>query len=303
MRENPLLFPISFSAQLLTLPNLQRNLLFTTFLKTVLLSQLVESCIIIRNSPTVRDAISLFHTYIAFHNFYAKKPPPYDKFNCLLEWLVLDLRSQILDLLSNLGFCGILTFLPEDTTFNAIERVLCSLSGPNLAIYSNSSNSSKLPTPPSTGDSLGPNPPNDNGSPSPPNNHPSSPPFNVWNSTFWNLSTLAARITGALMESWTPTQQSSTSPIPTPVLQPVSCTLYHCPHTWFLSCYQCGSQTHFKTNCPNYICPSCNMATPGHNCRCCPSELPESDHCNSLNNDTFWFSELVLWGGWCCGIH
>ena len=64
------------SNQLLMLLNLQRNLLFTTFLKTVPLAQLLESRAIVRNSPTIKDVISLFHTYIAFCNFYAKNHLP-----------------------------------------------------------------------------------------------------------------------------------------------------------------------------------------------------------------------------------
>ena len=68
-------------AQLLTLPNLQRNLLFTTFLETPHFSQFLEGCAIVRNSLFIHNAITLFSTYIGFYNFYAEKLPSYDKFN------------------------------------------------------------------------------------------------------------------------------------------------------------------------------------------------------------------------------
>ena len=69
------------SEQLLSLPNLQRNLLFTVFLETPSLACILKSRAAIRNSPAIRDAIGLFCTYVTFRNFYAEKPAPYDKYD------------------------------------------------------------------------------------------------------------------------------------------------------------------------------------------------------------------------------
>ena len=60
------------SEQLLSLPNLQRNLLYTSFLESPILSHLLESRAAVRNSPALLNAISLFRTYVAFRNFYAE---------------------------------------------------------------------------------------------------------------------------------------------------------------------------------------------------------------------------------------
>ena len=69
------------SKQLLSLPNLQRNLLFTCFLETPSLARILESRAAVRNSPAIRNAINLFRTYIAFCNFYAERPAPWDETN------------------------------------------------------------------------------------------------------------------------------------------------------------------------------------------------------------------------------
>ena len=69
------------SEQLLSLPNLQRNLLFTSFLETPSLARILKSRAAVRNSPAIRNAIDLFHTYVAFRNFYAEKPAPHDKYD------------------------------------------------------------------------------------------------------------------------------------------------------------------------------------------------------------------------------
>ena len=69
------------SEQLLSLPNLQRNLLFTAFLETPSLACILESRATVHNSPAIHNAIGLFCTYIAFRNFYAEKPAPYDEYN------------------------------------------------------------------------------------------------------------------------------------------------------------------------------------------------------------------------------
>ena len=133
------------SKQLLSLPNLQRNLLFTVFLETPSLACILKSRATIRNFPAIHDAIRLFCTYIAFHNFYTEKPAPYDEYDGQMGRLVLDLCGQTLNLLSNLGFCGILAAIPDNLTISTIERVLHSLSGPNLAVYLNSGNPGNLP--------------------------------------------------------------------------------------------------------------------------------------------------------------
>ena len=69
------------SDQLLSLPDLQRNLLFTSFLESPTLFRILESRAAVCNSPAIRNAINLFHTYIAFRNFYAEKPAPYDEYD------------------------------------------------------------------------------------------------------------------------------------------------------------------------------------------------------------------------------
>ena len=167
------------SEQLLSLPNLQRNLLFTAFLETPSLARILESRAAVRNSPAIRNAIDLFRTYVAFRNFYAEKPAPHDEYDGQMGRLVLDLRGQTLDLLSNLGFCGILAAIPDNLATSTIERVLRSLSGPNLAVYLNSGNTSNLPTTSPARDSPRPNPTNDVGSPPPSSNHSSAPTLDV----------------------------------------------------------------------------------------------------------------------------
>ena len=79
------------SEQLLSLPNLQRNLLFTAFLKTPSLVRILKSRAAVRNSPAICNAIGLFRTYVAFHNFYAKKPAPYDEYDGQMGRFILDL--------------------------------------------------------------------------------------------------------------------------------------------------------------------------------------------------------------------
>ena len=167
------------SEQLLSLPNLQRNLLFTCFLETPSLARILESRAAVRNSPAIRNAIDLFRTYVAFRNFYAEKPAPYDEYDRQMGRLVLDIRGQTLDLLSNLGFCGILAAIPDDLATSTIERVLRSLSGPDLAVYLNSSNTSDVSSAPPAGNSPGLNPTNGDGPSPPPSDHSGTPPFDV----------------------------------------------------------------------------------------------------------------------------
>ena len=167
------------SDQLLSLPNLQRNLLFTCFLETPSLARILESRAAVRNSPALRNTIDLFRTYVAFRNFYAEKPAPYDEYDGQMGRLVLDLRGQTLDLLSNLGFCRILAAIPDDLALSTIERVLHSLSGPNLAVYLNSSDPSQLPASTPTRDSPGPNSTRSDESSSLTDYDASPPPFDV----------------------------------------------------------------------------------------------------------------------------
>ena len=180
--------PMPSSAQLLILPALQRNLLFTSFFKTLSLSHLLKSHAIVHNSPAIRDAITFFQVYIVFCNYYAKKTPPYNHSNRAMGRIVLDLCSQVLDLLSNLGFCEILAFLPSRL---GTEAIGCSLSGSNLAIYLDSSDSSGIFLAPPAEDHQEPDPPNGHGSPSPVGHHPSTSAFNLQNPTIQDLSTLA----------------------------------------------------------------------------------------------------------------
>ena len=167
------------SEQLLSLPNLQRNLLFTCFLKTPSLARILESRAAVRNSPAIRNTIDLFRTYVTFWNFYAEKPAPYDEYDGQMGRLVLDLRGQTLDLLSNLGFCGILAAIPDDLATSTIERVLCSLSGPNLAVYLDSGNASNLPTASPARNSLGLDSANGDGSSPSPSYHSSTPTLDI----------------------------------------------------------------------------------------------------------------------------
>ena len=215
------------SEQLLSLPNLQRNLLFTCFLETPSLARILESRAAVRNSPAIRNAIDLFRTYVAFRNFYAKKPAPYDEYDGQMGQLVLDIRGQTLDLLSNLGFCGILAAIPDNIAITTIERVLRSLSGPDLAIYLDSGNTSNLPTTSPAGNSPGPNSTNGDGSPSPSSNHSSTPSLDVRNPSICGLSALASRIARALVEGRPPNLRRS--PSPTPVPAPIARTPRRCP--------------------------------------------------------------------------
>ena len=192
------------SEQLLSLSNLQRNLLFTCFLETPSLARILESRAAIRNSPAIRNAIDLFRTYVAFRNFYAEKPPPYDEYDGQMGRLVLDLRGQALELLSNLGFCGILAAIPDNLAISTIERVLRSLSGPDLAVYLNSGNAGDLPTMSPTGNSPRPDPTNGNGSSPTPSNHSGTPTLDVRNPSIGGLSALASRIARALVEGRPP---------------------------------------------------------------------------------------------------
>ena len=171
--------PMPSSEQLLSLPNLQRNLLFTCFLETPSLARILESRAAVRNSPAIRNAIDLFRTYVAFRNFYAEKPGPHDEYDGQMGRLVLDIRGQMLDLLSNLGFYGILAAIPDDIAITTIERVLRSLSGPDLAVYLNSGNTSNLPTTSPAGNSSGLNPTNGNGPSPPPSDHSGTPSLDV----------------------------------------------------------------------------------------------------------------------------
>ena len=242
------------SEQLLSLPNLQRNLLFTCFLETPSLARILESRAAVRNSPAIRNAIDLFRTYVAFRNFYAEKPAPYDEYDGQMGQLVLDIRGQTLDLLSNLGFCGILVAIPDDLAITTIERVLRSLSGPDLAVYLNSGNAS-------------------------------TPTLDVRNPSISGLSALASRIARALVEGRPPNLRRS--PSPTPIPTPIARTPRRRPRTRLLSCYSCGSRTHFKLDCPQYICSRCNTAAPGHNLLGCPARLKLPDEGISSDDGTF----------------
>ena len=273
------------SEQLLSLPNLQRNLLFTCFLKTPSLARILESRAAIRNSPAIRNAIDLFRTYVAFRNFYAEKPAPYDKYDGQMGRLILDICGQTLDLLSNLGFCGILAAIPDDIAIATIERVLRSLSGPDLAVYLNSGNAGNFPPTSPAGNSPGPNPTNGNGSSPPPSNHSGTPPLDVRNPSLSGLSALASRIARALVEGRPPNLRQS--PSPTPVPSPITHTPRRRPRTRLLSCYSCGSRTHFKLDCPQYICSGCNTAAPGHNLSGCPACLDLPDEGNTSDDGTF----------------
>ena len=217
------------SEQLLSLPNLQRNLLFTCFLETPSLARILESRAAVQNSPTIRNAIDLFRTYVAFQNFYAEKPAPYDEYDGQMGRLVLDIRGQTLDLLSNLGFCGILVAIPDDLAITTIERVLRSLSGPDLAVYLNSGNTSDLPTTSPARNSPGPNSTNGNGPPTPPSYHSSTSTLDVRNPSIGGLSALASRIARALVEGRPSNLRRS--PSPTPVPEPITCTPRHRPRT------------------------------------------------------------------------
>ena len=273
------------SEQLLSLPNLQRNLLFTCFLETPSLAHILESRAAVRNSPAIRNTIDLFRTYVTLRNFYAKKPAPYDEYDGQMGRLVLDIRGQTLDLLSNLGFCGILAAIPDDLTTSAIERVLRSLSGPDLAVYLNCSNPNNLPTPSPARNSPGLNPTHGNGSSSPPSDHSGTPPLDVRNPSFSGLSTLASRIARALVEGRPSNLRQS--PSPTPIPAPIARTPRRHPRTRLLSCYSCGSRTHFKLDCPQYICSGCNTAAPGHNLSGCPARLDLPNKGDTSDDGTF----------------
>ena len=283
------------SEQLLSLPNLQRNLLFTCFLESPSLAHILESRAAIRNSPTIHNTIDLFRTYIAFCNFYAERPGPWDEINGQMGRLVLDLRGQTLDLLSNLGFCGILAAIPDNLATSTVERVLHSLSGPDLAVYLNCSNPGDIPAMSPTRDSSGSNPTYGNGSPSPPSDHPSTPTLDVRNPSIGSLSALASRIARALVEGRpsvcrTPSTADvtpCTSPSPTPVPAPLSRSPRHRPHARILACYSCGSRTHFKQDCLDYICLGCNTAAPGHNLSGCLAHLNLPDEGTDSDNGTF----------------
>ena len=182
------------SEQLLSLPNLQRNLLFTSFLESPSLARILESRAAVCNSPAICNAIDLFCTYITFCNFYTEKPEPWDEYDGQMGRLVLDICRQMLDLLSNLGFCGILAAIPNNLATSTIERVLRSLSGSDLAVYLNSGNAGDLPTMPPTRNSLGSDPTNGDGSPSLSSNHSSSTTLDIRNPSISGLSALASRI-------------------------------------------------------------------------------------------------------------
>ena len=284
------------SDQLLSLPNLQRNLLFTSFLESPTLFRILESRAAVRNSPAIRNAINLFHTYVAFRNFYAEKPAPHDEYDGQMGRLILDIRGQTLDLLSNLGFCGILVAIPDELATSTIERVLRSLSGPDLAVYLNSSDAGDLPPTSPARNSARPNPTNGDGSPSLTNNHSGTPTLDVQNPSISGLSSLASRIARALVEGRPSVlhsppstaeelQHTSPSPIPIPAL--LAQTPRRHPRTRLLSCYSCGSCTHFKLDCPQYICSGCNSATPGHNLTCCPAHLNLPDEGTDSDDGTF----------------
>ena len=271
--------------QLLSLPNLQRNLLYTCFLETPSLPRILESRAAVRNSPAIRNAIDLFHTYVAFRNFYTEKPTPHDEYDGQMGRLVLDIRGQMLNLLSNLGFCGILAAIPDALAITAIERVLCSLSGPDLVIYLNSGNTSNLPTTPPARNSPRLDSTDGDGSPSPSSNHSSAPALDVRNPSISSLSALASRIARALVEGRPPHLRRT--PSPTPVPAPITHTPCRRPRTRLLSCYSCGSRTHFKLDCPQYICSGCNTAAPGHNLSGCPACLDLPNEGPSSDDGTF----------------
>ena len=273
------------SEQLLSLPKLQRNLLFTCFLETPSLARILESRAAVRNSPAIRNAIDIFRTYVAFRNFYAEKPAPFDEYDGQMGRLVLDIRGQALDLLSNLGFCGILAAIPDSLTLSAIERVLRSLSGPDLAVYLNSGNTSDLPTTSPARNSPGPHLTDGDGSPPPTSDHSGTPPFDVRNPSISGLSAFASRIARALVESRPPNLPRSPSPVPVPA--PLARTPRRRPRTRLLSCYSCGSRTHFKLDCPQYICSGCNTAAPGHNLSGCPARLDLPNEGNTSDDGTF----------------
>ena len=273
------------SDQLLSLPNLQRNLLFTCFLKTPSLARILESRAAVRNSPAIRNTIDLFHTYVTFRNFYAEKPAPHDEYDGQMGQLVLDICGQMLDLLSNLGFCGILAAIPDNLAIATIERVLHSLSGPDLAIYLNSGNAGDLPTTSPARNSPGLNPTNGNGSPPPSSDHSSAPTLDVRNPSFSGLSALASRIARALVEGRPSNLRRS--PSPTPIPTPIARTPRRRPRTRLLSCYSCSSRTHFKLDCPQYICSGCNTAAPGHNLMGCPARLDLPNKGISSDDGTF----------------
>ena len=284
------------SNQLLSLPNLQRNLLFTCFLESPTLSRILESRAAIRNSPAIRNAIDLFRTYVAFRNFYAEKPAPHDEYNGQMGQLVLDIRGQTLDLLSNLGFCGILAAIPDDLATSTIERVLCSLSGPDLVVYLNSGNPCDIPTTSPAGNSPRPNPTDGNGSPTPSSDHSSTPTLDIRNPSISSLSALASRIARALVEGRPSVLRPSpstadvlrrTSPSPTPIPAPIARSPRRRPRTRLLACYTCGSRTHFKLDCPQYICSGCNTAAPGHNLTGCPARLNLPDKGTDSDDGTF----------------
>ena len=277
--------PMPSSKQLLSLPNLQRNLLFTCFLETPSLARILESRAAVQNSPAIRNAIDLFRTYVAFRNFYAEKPAPYDEYDGQMGRLVLDICGQTLNLLSNLGFCGILAAIPDGIAVTTIERVLRSLSGPDLAVYLNSSNTSNLPTASPARDSPGLNFTNGDRPSPPPSDHSGTPPLDVRNPSLSSLSALASRIARALVEGRPPNLRRT--PSPTPVPAPMARTPRRRPHTQLLSCYSCGSQTHFKLDCPQYICSGCNTAAPGHNLLGCPARLDLPDEGDTLEDGTF----------------
>ena len=287
--------PMPSSDQLLSLPNLQRNLLFTSFLKSPTLFHIVESRAAVHNSPAIRNTINLFHTYVAFRNFYVEKPAPYDEYDGQMGRLVLDICGETLDLLSNLGFCGILAAIPDNLAASTIERVLRSLSGPNLVVYLDSGNPSNLPTMSPARNSPGPNPPHGDGPPVPTGNHPGTPTLDIRNPSIRSLSALASRIARALVEGRPPILRSTSittstsphsSPSPTPIPAPIARTPRRRPRTRLLSCYSCGSRTHFKLDCPQYICSGCDTAAPGHNLSACPNCLNLPDEATDSDDGT-----------------
>ena len=273
------------SEQLLSLPNLQRNLLFTCFLETPSLARILESRAAVRNSPAIRNAIDLFRTYVAFQNFYAEKPAPHNEYDGQMGRLVLDIRGQTLDLLSNLGFCGILAAIPDNLATSTIERVLRSLSGPDLVVYLNCGNTSNLPTTSPARDSPGLDSTHGDESAPSPTNHSSTPTLDVRNPSVGGLSALASRITRALVEGRPPNLRRS--PSPTPIPEPIARTPRRRPRTRLLSCYSCGSRTHFKLDCPQYICSGCNTTAPGHNLSGCPARLDLPNEGPSSDDGTF----------------
>ena len=199
--------------------------------------------------------------------------------------LVLDIRGQTLDLLHNLGFCGILATLDDPHAIEVIEGIIRSLSGPDLAVYLNSGNTRNLPPASSTRDSTGPHSTDGTRSPPPPTHHASPSPFNVRNPTLRDLSTLATRISRALMEGRPPVLRtppsSEPSPTATPIPAPITRSPRRRPRARLLACFTCGSRNHFKLDCPHYVCSGCGTAAPGHNLSACPNRLDlpdETDH-------------------------